>query len=90
MEASAYFGTAVLLDNQHKYQEAIESYERFATLIEQSDESKHTSTSEAHNCIGVNYMLLACSSSDMGCMESYVSTEQNDDFLESAIISHNR
>lgn len=68
VEASAHFGTAVLLDNQQRYLEAIEYYERYATLADGNQAISQLG--EAYNCMGVDYMLLACPATDIGFVET--------------------
>ncbi|KAM3147260.1 hypothetical protein pb186bvf_000511 [Paramecium bursaria] len=56
-EGRAYYSIGVLYDNLGKWQKAIEYYEKFLQICQTLQDSHAQGL--AHNCIGVDYQLLA-------------------------------
>lgn len=64
VEAMAYVSLGVIYDNQGNHTQAIEIYQQYADLCEEMGDV--TGVACAYNCLGVDYMLLACPPSDSG------------------------
>jgi len=64
VEAMAYVSLGVIYDNQGYHAKAIEIYQQYADLCEEMGDAAGVAC--AYNCMGVDYMLLACPPSDSG------------------------
>lgn len=77
--------------------QAIEYYGRYAALADGNQSMPQLG--EAYNCMGIDYMMLACPTSDAGFMEAChnspskpesESREERDQYLVNAIECHER
>lgn len=86
VEATAYASLGVIYDNQSNFLQAIESYKSYLQICDEIGDAVGSAC--ACNCIGVNYLLLACPPSDIGCLQSIELTDQNRDYLEKSTYFH--
>ena len=88
VEATAYVSLGVIYDNQGDLPKAIENYKLYAGICEEiGDIVGHAC---ACNCLGVDYMLLACPPSDAGCINSFSSTPESLRFMQEAVVYHSK
>ncbi len=89
-EAIAYVSLGVIYDNQGNQQKAIENYQLYADLSDEMGDSAGVSC--AYNCLGVDYMLMACPPSDTGFVGdgSVVRTKEQLAYLDKAVACHQR
>ncbi len=90
VEAMAYVSLGVIYDNQGNYLKAIEVYQQYADLCEEMGDPAGVSC--AYNCLGVDYMLLACPPSDSGFVGdgTAVRTPEQMDYLTKACQCHKK
>ena len=86
VEATAYASLGVIYDNQNNFLLAIESYKSYLQICDEIGDAVGSAC--ACNCIGVNYLLLACPPSDVGCLQSIDLTPENRDYLEKSTFFH--
>lgn len=86
VEATAYASLGVIYDNQGNFLTAIESYKSYLQICDEIGDAVGSAC--ACNCIGVNYLLLACPPSDVGCLQSIELTQENRDYLEKSTYFH--
>ncbi len=88
VEATAYASLGVIYDNQHSYEHANENYKLYLQICEEIGDSVGSAC--ACNCMGVNYLLLACPPSDIGCLQGIKLTPESRDYLEKAAYFHEK
>lgn len=86
VEATAYASLGVIYDNQSNFLMAIESYKSYLQICDEIGDAVGSAC--ACNCIGVNYLLLACPPSDVGCLQSIDLTEENREYLQKSTFFH--
>lgn len=86
VEGSAYVSLAVIYDNLGNYKSAIENYKHYLDICKETGDLHGQAV--ACNCLGVDYMYLACPSSDEGFINGFKSSEQAMADLELALQFH--
>eukprot|EP01038_Epipyxis_sp_PR26KG_P015572 gene15572-21027_t len=87
-EATAYVSLGVIHDNQKQFHAAIENYKSYLKICEEISDTIGIAC--ACNCIGVDYMLLACPPSDAGCLQGINLTQINKEYLNKALFYHTK
>jgi tetratricopeptide (TPR) repeat protein len=87
-EATAYASLGVIYDNQANFTHAIEVYKLYLQICEEIGDIIGSAC--ACNCIGVNYLLLACPPSDTGCLQGVKLTPVTRDYLDKAAYYHTK
>ena len=88
VEGTAYVSLGVIYDNQGDYLRAIENYKLYAGICEEiGDIVGHAC---ACNCLGVNYMLLACPPTDAGFINGFKATAEAIEHLNAAVLYHSK
>jgi tetratricopeptide (TPR) repeat protein len=89
-EAIAYVSLGVIYDNQGNHEKAVENYQLFADLSE--DMSDSAGVACAYNCLGVDFMLMACPPTDTGFVGdgSVVRTPEQMENLTKAVACHRK
>jgi tetratricopeptide (TPR) repeat protein len=89
-EAIAYVSLGVIYDNQGNQLKAIENYQLYADLCEEMGDSAGAAC--AYNCLGVDFMLLACPPSDTGFVGdgTVIRTSEQIEYLDKACICHKK
>jgi len=87
-EAIGYVSLGVIHDNQCNYQSAIENYKLYLQLCEQQGDVVGSAC--ACNCIGVDFMLMACPQTESGIVKSVVFNSVNIEYINIAIEYHNQ
>ena len=88
VEATAYISLGIINDNNHELLAAIKNYKDYLTVCEEIGDTIGASC--ACNCIGVDYMLLACPNSDSGTLFGCTSTSTTTEYLNRAIYYHSK
>lgn len=88
VEATAYVSLGVINDNNHELLAAIKNYKDYLTVCEEIGDTIGASC--ACNCIGVDYMLLACPHSDSGTLFGCTLTSVTTEYLNRAIYYHSK
>lgn len=86
IEGSAYISLAVIHDNLGNLKGGIENYKLYLNICKELGDS--TGEATAYNCLGVNYMMLACPSSDAGFLSGFQETTQSVEYINNAITNH--
>lgn len=86
VEASAYVSLAVIYDNMGNYKTAIENYKSYLSICKEIGDTHGQAV--ASNCLGVDYMFLACPTSDEGFINGFKANEQSLADLELALQFH--
>ncbi len=88
VEATAHASLGVIFDNQANYELANESYKSYLQICDEIGDNIGSAC--ACNCIGVNYLLLACPPSDIGCLQGVNLTPETREYLEKAAYYHEK
>ncbi len=70
------------------FNRAIEKYKLYLQICDEIGDSVGSAC--ACNCIGVNYILMACPPSDIGCLQGINLTPENREYLEKAAYYHSK
>ena len=88
VEATAYVSLGVIYDNQGDLLKAIDNYKMYANICEEiGDIVGHAC---ACNCLGVNFMMLACPPSDAGYINGFTRSPESLHYLQEAITFHSK
>jgi tetratricopeptide (TPR) repeat protein len=87
MEGQAYLAMSITLDNMQQHAKAIDSYLKFLSVCKKIGDI--TVEALAYNCLGVDYMLLACPPSEPSRFEGDTElTESARELLQKAVHYH--
>lgn len=87
-EAIGYVSLGVIHDNQCNYQSAIENYKLYLQLCEQQGDL--TGTACACNCIGVDFMLMACPQTESGIVKGVILNSSTIEYINIAVEYHSK
>lgn len=86
VEGSAYISLAVIHDNLGNLKAGIENYKNYLNICKEINDT--TGEGAACNCLGVNFMILACPSSDAGFLNGFQKSKQSVEYIDHAITYH--
>jgi hypothetical protein len=66
--------------------QGIENYKNYLNICKEINDT--TGEAAACNCLGVNFMMLACPSSDAGFLNGFVESKQSLEYINHAIKHH--